>query len=274
MSDNIIDVATNLIKTEGRFRKDFGDIPALAESIKELGLLQPIGIDSGYRLVFGERRLKAFQHLGRDTIPARFVNLDSLLKGEYAENEFRKDFTVSERVEIGKALEGELAQRVGVNQHTKEGGENFPHPKGKTRDIAAKAAGFGNGKTYEQAKSVVDSGVPELVEAMDAGSVSVSAAASITSLPKEDQSELIQAGPKAVKAAAAKQRAKPKKGAKADAIREEIKAVKEHGDSMLCAYARQLLNVIRASDEVSEEERQLLEEVAGEIENLTERCFA
>ena len=50
--------------------------------------------------------------------------------------------------------------------------------------------------------------------------------------------------------------------------------MKEHGDSMLCAYARQLLNVIRASDEVSEEERQLLEEVAGAIENLTERCFA
>lgn len=276
MSDNIIDVATNLIKTEGRFRKDFGDIPALAESIKELGLLQPIGIDSGYRLVFGERRLKAFQHLGRDTIPARFVNLDSLLKGEYAENEFRKDFTTSERVEIGKALEGELAAKAA--QRKKSGvanlPENFPEGVGDTRDLAAKAAGFGNGKTYEQAKSVVDSGVPELVEAMDAGSVSVSAAASITSLPKEEQSELIQAGPKAVKAAAAKQRAKPKRGAKADAIREEIKAVKEHGDSMLCAYARQLLNVIRASDEVSEEERQLLEEVAGEIENLNERCFA
>lgn len=274
MSDNIIDVATNLIKTGGRFRKDFGDIPALAESIKELGLLQPIGIDSGYRLVFGERRLKAFQHLGRDTIPARFVNLDSLLKGEYAENEFRKDFTVSERVEIGKALEVELSKRNGVRHDSSAAKENFPEVKGQTRDLAAKAAGFGNGKTYEQAKSVVDSGVPELVEAMDAGSVSVSAAASITSLPKEEQSELIQAGPKAVKAAAAKQRAKPKRGAKADAIREEIKAVKEHGDSMLCAYARQLLNVIRASDEVSEEERQLLEEVAGAIENLTERCFA
>ena len=274
MSDNIIDVATNLIKTGGRFRKDFGDIPALAESIKELGLLQPIGIDSGYRMVFGERRLKAFQHLGRDTIPARFVNLDSLLKGEYAENEFRKDFTVSERVEIGKALEVELSKRNGVRHDSSAAKENFPEVKGQTRDLAAKAAGFGNGKTYEQAKSVVDSGVPELVEAMDAGSVSVSAAASITSLPKEEQSELIQAGPKAVKAAAAKQRAKPKRGAKADAIREEIKAVKEHGDSMLCAYARQLLNVIRASDEVSEEEQQLLEEVAGAIENLTERCFA
>ncbi|MFT4194996.1 hypothetical protein [Ottowia sp.] len=70
--------------------------------------------------------------------------------GEYAENEFRKDFTVSERVEIGKALEVELAQRHGRNQHTKatEEVENFPPPpEGKTRDLAAKAAGFGNGKT-------------------------------------------------------------------------------------------------------------------------------
>lgn len=276
IAENIIDCQIDLVNIGERFRKDFGDIPALAQSIEEIGLLQPIGIDSGYRLVFGERRLRAFRHLGRDTIPARFVNLDSLLKGEYAENELRKDFTTSERVEIGKALEGELAAKAA--QRKKSGvanlPENFPGGVGDTRDLAAKAAGFGNGKTYEQAKSVVDSGVPELVEAMDAGSVSVSAAASITSLPKEEQSELIQAGPKAVKAAAAKQRAKPKKGAKADAIREEIKAVKEHGDSMLCAYARQLLNVIRASDEVSEEERQLLEEVAGEIENLTERCFA
>lgn len=56
---------------------------------------------------------------------------------------------MSERVEIGKALEGELVKRVGVNQHT-EGRENFPDPpQGRTRDLAAKAAGFGNGKTYE-----------------------------------------------------------------------------------------------------------------------------
>ena len=204
--------------------------------------------------------------------PPRVSN--AIGSGGLAPSRLRTYCTVSERAEIGKALEGELQGRVG-NPELRPIGEKIPElPQGRTRDLAAKAAGFGNGKTYEQAKSVVDSGVPELVEAMDAGSVSVSAAASITSLPKEEQSELIQAGPKAVKAAAAKQRAKPKRGAKADAIREEIKAVKEHGDSMLCAYARQLLNVIRASDEVSEEERQLLEEVAGEIENLTERCFA
>ncbi|MFC0712068.1 hypothetical protein, partial [Azorhizophilus paspali] len=76
-------------------------------------------------------------------------------KGELAENEFRKDFTPSERVAIGEGIERELGNRLGVNQHTKEDVENFPHPapEGKTRDIAAKAAGFGNGKTYEQAKN-------------------------------------------------------------------------------------------------------------------------
>ena len=57
----------------------------------------------------------------------------------------RKAFTVSERVAIGAAIEAELAQRHGTNQHSKE-------EEGKTRDLVAKATGFGNGKTYEQAK--------------------------------------------------------------------------------------------------------------------------
>jgi len=49
-------------------------------------------------------------------------------------------------VAIGEAIEAELGNRVGVNQHT-EGKENFPDPapQGQTRDLAAKAAGFGNG---------------------------------------------------------------------------------------------------------------------------------
>lgn len=56
----------------------------------------------------------------------------------------------SERVEIGRALEGELQGRAGnptgANQHGGGIQENFPElPKGQTRDLAAKAAGFGNG---------------------------------------------------------------------------------------------------------------------------------
>ena len=60
----------------------------------------------------------------------------------------RTYFTVSERVEIGKALEAELSQRNGVRHDSSAAKENFPEVKGQTRDLAAKAAGFGNGKTY------------------------------------------------------------------------------------------------------------------------------
>lgn len=72
----------------------------------------------------------------------------------------RKDFTPSERVAIGEAIEEELRQRHGKNQHTKEEVENFPPPDGKTRDLVAKATGFGNGKTYEQAKKVTNEAAP------------------------------------------------------------------------------------------------------------------
>ena len=209
MSDNIIQCRVNLIKVENRFRKDFGDIEALAASITELGLLQPIGIDANYRLVFGERRLRACQALGWEKIPARTVHLDSILKGELAENEFRKDFTHSERVAIGEAIEAELDGRHGKNQHTKEDMENFPTPVGPTRDLAAKAAGFGNGKTYEQAKKVANEAAPELVQAMDEGRASVSAAAALLSLPKDQQSAVGAVDKKTIQKAAKAAKAKP-----------------------------------------------------------------
>ena len=49
------------------------------------------------------------------------MDLDAIILGEFHENEVRKDFTVSERVAIGKALEalgnrqgGEVAGRIGA----------------------------------------------------------------------------------------------------------------------------------------------------------------
>ena len=63
----------------------------------------------------------------------------------------------SERIAIGEAIEHELEGRNGVRHDTATAKENFPEVAGQTRDIADKAAGFDNGKTYEQAdrKSVV-----------------------------------------------------------------------------------------------------------------------
>ena len=105
--------------------------------------------------------------------------------GEQAENEVRKDFTVSERVAIGEAVEKALGNRLGSNQYRqKVPVENIPQAEAgkKTRDIAAEKAGFGNGKTYQQAKKVVSEGAPELMDAVDSGRVSVSAAADVAEL--------------------------------------------------------------------------------------------
>ena len=168
-------------------------------------------------------------------------------------------------MEIGKALEGELSKRNGVRHDSSAAKENFPEVKGQTRDLAAKASGFGNGKTYEQAKSVVDAGVPELVASMDAGTASVSASAAVAALPPEEQREVLQQGRVKEVARAARHVGRPKKGAKADSIREELKAVQARGDSMLCVNARQLLRCIRDAEGFSGQERELLEEVACAI---------
>lgn len=44
------------------------------------------------------------------------------------------------------------------------------------RDSAARKAGFGNYETARQAKTVVTSGAPELIDAMDSGRVAISGA--------------------------------------------------------------------------------------------------
>lgn len=198
MTQHVMDTRLDQIKIGSRARKDLGDIGLLAESIQQIGLLQPIGIDQNYRLVFGERRYRAFEKLGRETIPARIVRVDSLLQAEHAENEIRKDFTASERVAIAKAVEEEIGNRRGRRTDLKVQGlgdllptelpENFPEVSGKeTRQIAAEKAGFGNETTYRQAKRVTEEATPELIDAMDQGEIAISTAAILTKATPEEQ---------------------------------------------------------------------------------------
>lgn len=57
------------IVVKDRFRKDKGDIDGLMKSIKELGLLQPIGVTRDNVLVFGERRLTAAEFVTQIAFP-------------------------------------------------------------------------------------------------------------------------------------------------------------------------------------------------------------
>jgi ParB-like chromosome segregation protein Spo0J len=101
------------IKIGERIRKDVGDIDTLARSMSEIGMLEPIGVTTDHQLVFGERRILAAKLLGWETIAARIVDTGSIIRGEYAENEIRKDFTPSERLAIAEAIEKELGERRG-----------------------------------------------------------------------------------------------------------------------------------------------------------------
>lgn len=164
------------IQIGDRHRKDLGNLRSLAGSIEDIGLLQPIGITQNKDLVFGERRLAACRDiLGWSEIEVRVVDIERIVIGEFAENEVRKDFTVSERVAI---LETIGRKPLGDQSRS----ENFP-----TADEAATKAGFGNRKTASQAREVVENGTPELVEAMDDKVVSIHAAATVAKQPEDTQ---------------------------------------------------------------------------------------
>jgi ParB-like chromosome segregation protein Spo0J len=172
-----------------RHRKDLGDLVALAESIKIQGLLQPIGITSECEMVFGYRRLLACRdHLGWTEIEVREVNVTSILDGEHDENEIRKDFTISERVAIKKALEEKIKKRHG-NRYMKVESEKS-HLLRRSEFIASKS-GLGSTTTAREAERVVDEGIPALVDAMDSKDIGVEHAAVIAREPKENQAVIM-----------------------------------------------------------------------------------
>lgn len=145
-----------------RHRADLGDVCSLAKSIAEIGLLQPIVVTPDYRLIAGERRIAAFRQLGREAIPANVVDLDAIVRGEWAENAERKPFTPSEAVAIGHALEererakAREREQSGLKRGTEApASESFPSgERGRTNDIVGGMLGM-SGTTYSHAKTVV-----------------------------------------------------------------------------------------------------------------------
>jgi hypothetical protein len=124
------------IKVGERFRKDLGDVAGLAASMEEVGLLHPIVVTPKGTLIAGARRLTAARLLGWSSVPVHVVDLAGIVRGEYAENTVRKNFTLDEADEIVKALkpyeEAEAKERQQAGQ--KAGG------RGKKKHAAKKAA--------------------------------------------------------------------------------------------------------------------------------------
>lgn len=173
------------IRIGERFRKDMGDLDALAASIREHGLLHPPAVTEDGTLIAGHRRIQACLRLGMSTIPVRRIAVADLLSAERDENQVRKDFTPSEAVAVARAIEDRLKAASHERRSAaakarwarqKEGEVNVADSATFTRHLSRPAAavvGMGRAR-YEQAKEVVEAAEQEaekfgdIVEAMDA----------------------------------------------------------------------------------------------------------
>ncbi|MGF9644077.1 ParB N-terminal domain-containing protein [Paenibacillus sp. MABNS29] len=164
----------NKIKVSDRIRKDFGGIEELAQDIEQNGLINPIVVTPDYQLIAGERRLRAHQYLKREQVTVRIMEISDVehqLRLEISENEHRKEFTFSERVEWARRLEE--VERLKAKGRMSGGTENFPdQPTGQVRDIVADQAGFGSGRQYDKAKFIGENATPEIIQQLDEGLIS------------------------------------------------------------------------------------------------------
>ena len=101
-------------------RREFDEqaLQELANSIREIGIIQPITLrqtgDNQYQIIAGERRWRASQMAGLDTIPAyiRTVEDEGVMEMALVENIQREDLNA---IEIALAYE-HLAETTGMTQ--------------------------------------------------------------------------------------------------------------------------------------------------------------
>ena len=134
VTSNIIDLDLKQIEINPfQPRTNFNEesVLELAESIKTLGIIQPITVrkldNSKYQLVSGERRLRAARSIKLKTIPTyvRIANDQEILEMALVENIQRKDLdpieialSYNRLVEEIKLTQTELSQRVGKKRST------------------------------------------------------------------------------------------------------------------------------------------------------------
>jgi len=200
------DVPIASITIGDRYRRDPGDLTELADSIRDVGLINPITITAENLLIAGERRILVCRDvLGWERIPVHVISTSSLLRCEWAENEIRKAFTVSERVALADAITAEIGSRQGERTDKVTSIGDAPSAQlqahgpevaagTQTRDHVAEVSGFDSEQQLRRARTVLRDGVPELRDAVDREEVSLRAAVDLTNLDHDAQRAALKGG--------------------------------------------------------------------------------
>lgn len=176
----------DVVIREDRIRKDFGDITELAEDIRINGLINPPVVTPEKVLLAGERRMKAMKQLGYGQVEVRMLtvrNYEHRLMIEISENENRKNFSFTERMDLARRLEAverEKAKERKVANLT----NSLDVPtlatremeEGATNSKVAGAIGLGGKETYRKAKKIIEEADPELIKALDENQLSINGA--------------------------------------------------------------------------------------------------
>ena len=146
------------IIVKDRIRKDTGGMMELINDIKANGLINPVTINTDHVLLAGYRRLTACKALGMEDIPVHMVSTESEeqdLKIEISENENRKEFTMTERLDYARRLQ--RIESIKADQRQKDGKDLSQNSdKGRTDEIVSKQTGIGSRDTLRKAQEIAE----------------------------------------------------------------------------------------------------------------------
>lgn len=172
---------------------DEAELSELVEDIREHGQREPIVLHEG-KILDGRNRYRACCLAGVEPHTTDYYG-DDPASYVVSLNLRRRHLNESQRATVGAKLANlENGQHSSANLHGTS---------------AAEAASLVNvsERSVKTARSVVTKGAPELVEKVEQGKVSVSAAADVARLPKDEQKEVVAKGEKQILAKAKEIRA-------------------------------------------------------------------
>lgn len=169
------------VKVSERIRKDFGNIQELADDIKENGLINPPVVTPDFELIAGERRLRACKHLGYDQIEVRVMTVkDALhqLKLEISENENRKDFSFTEKMEWAERLKEEYSKIARENSQSNliqntDSQSLDTRTIGRTNELVAQDIGIGGKETFRKAEYIYKNADEDVIQQLNEEKISI-----------------------------------------------------------------------------------------------------
>ena len=207
-------------------------LSSLAADIKANGLREPVRLFEG-RILDGRNRFLACRRAG---VPATFEEFrgdrDAALRFVISLNLERRHLDESQRAMAGARIKP-MFERMAEERLSASGGDrksgsaNLREPieaPRKSSDDAARAVNV-SPRAVESAAKVLREGAPELVHAVERGSIAVSTAAAIAEAPREQQKIVVTLTPKEIV-----QKAKEIKQQQAEARREKAQSARDAAD--------------------------------------------